>query len=178
MMTFLASLPEGPAWGRMKWGNKEEPGAGRGRKDRVLERFSTLADMCSAPFEEFLELFDDEVVGRSLYHFLRSQRGQDTIQRLREVGVDFTTSKPKRVLGSTALLGKAFVVTGTLNKYSRDQAHEMIRAHGGKPTSSVSKSTDYLVVGSNPGTKLEKAVEFGVQILNEDQFQNMVEQGT
>lgn len=170
VMAFLQELPEGSKWGRVKWGNKDQPGAGRGRKDRILENFNTLAELCSAEVEEFVELFDDEVVGRSLYEFLRSNRGGDLIQRLRDVGVEFSSVEEHRAATRSELEGKTVVVTGTLRNFSRDQVHELIRYNGGKPTTSISKSTDFLIVGENPGSKVHKARTLGVSIITEAQF--------
>ena len=174
VMIFLERLPEGPAWGRIKWGNRDEPGTGRGRKDRLLNHFADLNDLSCALIDEFVELFDDEVVGRSLYDFLHSERGRDTIERLRNVGVDVSSHRQQTEATSGALVGKTFVVTGTLQNYSREEANELIRLRGGKPTSSVSQSTDFLVVGENPGTKLDKAKMLGVSIISEPQFSRLI----
>jgi len=174
MMVFLQNLPEGSKWGRVKWGNKDEPGSGRGKKDRILQRFSTLDELCSSHVEELIDLFDDEVVGRSLYEFLHSERGRDTIARLRAVGLDLSSHQVDKASVDGALAGKVFVVTGTLQNYSREDAHELIRSHGGKPTSSVSTATDYLVVGENPGSKVEKANNLGVAIISEAEFSKLI----
>ena len=93
---FLDGLPEGGRAWRLKWGNKANPGEGRGKKDRILLQFKTLGELRSANVELFIELFDDEVVGRSLYEFLHSTRGRDAIERLREVGVSFSSREQIR----------------------------------------------------------------------------------
>lgn len=77
-------------------------------------------------------------------------------------------------LASKALSGKTFVVTGTLAQYTRDEIHGLITKHGGRPVSSVSKSTDYLVAGEKAGSKLDKAKKLGVQILTEVQFKRLL----
>ena len=93
---------------------------------------------------------------------------QQVIQKLREYGV-WPTSRQKASenAGPALLDGKTFVITGTLPTYSREQAKEMIQNNGGKVTDSVSKKTDYLVVGENAGSKLDKARQLGVAILDE-----------
>ncbi len=76
------------------------------------------------------------------------------------------------------LEGRTIVVTGSLVDFSRDGAREAILARGGKAASSVSKKTDFVVVGENPGSKAEKAEQLGVAILDEDQFKDLLEHGS
>ena len=76
---------------------------------------------------------------------------------------------------STALAGKTFVVTGTLEHFTRQQAEQAIRQAGAKASSSVSKKTDFVLAGENPGSKLEKAKKLGIEIIDEKQFKKMVE---
>jgi DNA ligase (NAD+) len=87
---------------------------------------------------------------------------------LKQVGVRTEAQETARALRGNALAGKTFVITGTLPSMSREEASALIVAHGGKVSGSVSKKTDYLVVGSEPGeTKFAKAQELGVSILDE-----------
>ena len=79
-----------------------------------------------------------------------------------------------RALTNLALTGKSFVLTGTLENISRENAKEKIRELGGEVRESVSKTTTYVVVGKNPGDKLDKAQKLGVKILNEKEFSNML----
>lgn len=76
---------------------------------------------------------------------------------------------------SGKLAGKTFVLTGTLQQFKREQAKALIEELGGKVASSVSKKTSYVVVGENPGSKYEKALQLGVEILDEEQFKNLIE---
>jgi NAD-dependent DNA ligase len=76
--------------------------------------------------------------------------------------------------GSTRLVGKTFVVTGTLAKYSRSEIEGLIKAHGGKPAGSVSQKTDFLVAGDSPGSKLDKARSLGVRVLTEEEFERLI----
>ena len=73
-------------------------------------------------------------------------------------------------------MGKTFVLTGTLSKFSREEAEEKISNFGGKPVSSVSKKTDFVLVGENPGSKLTKAQALGIKIINENDFVKMLEE--
>ncbi len=173
LRAFLDILPKGRKWGTMKWGK-----AGGGRKDQLLEGFETLNELVSASVEEIAKCFDGEVVGKSLYDFLHSPTGKDTIERLKKVGVGMDSTSMKSVATNSPISGKSFVVTGTLQNYSREHVHDLIRSHGGKPSSSVSKSTDYLVVGENPGSKLDKANSLGVKVINEDELSTLLKSST
>jgi DNA ligase (NAD+) len=108
-------------------------------------------------------------VARSVALFFKQQPNREMVERLREAGV--VMSAPKRVRTGGALSGKTFVLTGTLPNLTREEATEMIVAAGGKVTGSVSKKTDYVVAGSEPGSKLAKAEKLGINVLDEGAFQ-------
>jgi len=113
-----------------------------------------------------------EVAG-SVELFFKQPANRAMIARLKEAGVDMTA--PKRAGAATgALAGKTFVLTGTLPELTRDEATELIVAAGGKVTGSVSKKTDYVVAGDDPGTKLAKAEALGVAILDEAGLRNLL----
>lgn len=112
-------------------------------------------------------------VAASLYAWFRSDAGRHTIADLKAVGVNMT--QPRRERKQTAgISGKTIVVTGTLKKYGRKEIETLIKDHGGKVSGSVSKKTDFVVVGEDAGSKLEKARELGVKTLTEDEFEAMV----
>ncbi|MCP4639768.1 MAG: NAD-dependent DNA ligase LigA, partial [bacterium] len=96
------------------------------------------------------------------------------IERLREHGVSLREEVAGAGDGERPFEGKTFVVTGTLTKYTRDGIHDRIKALGGRPSSSVSKKTNYVVVGENPGSKATKAQKLGVSVLTEEQFDNLM----
>lgn len=139
----------------------------------LAERFGSLDALAAAKREELEQV--EEVgpkVAASIVEFFAEKANWQVIEKLRQVGVEM---KEKRVKPKdTRLAGKTFVITGTLSTWTRDEAKELIEARGGKVTSSVSKSTDYLVVGAEPGSKLEKARQLGVQTLDEKQFAKLV----
>jgi DNA ligase (NAD+) len=109
------------------------------------------------------------VVARSVYQFLHSNTGRQTVQELRHFGVRMT--EPREAKPSYGkLAGKTLVVTGTLERFSREEAEELIHDRGGRAASSVSRNTDYVVAGSQPGSKLEKANGLGIKVLNEKEF--------
>ena len=83
-------------------------------------------------------------------------------------------SRPATPAGGQRFEGKIFVVTGTLDRFSRVEIERFIRSLGGKATSSISGNTDYVIAGSNPGSKLEKAKELGIKILSEEDFEALI----
>jgi DNA ligase (NAD+) len=94
------------------------------------------------------------------------------IEHLRRKGVKLTEEVQQR---GDRLLGKTFVLTGTLPTYTRKEAQTLIEQNGGKVTSSVSKKTDYLLAGEDAGSKLDKAQKLGVAVLSEDEFVRMIQ---
>ena len=93
------------------------------------------------------------------------------IKELKKLGINMVQNT---TAVSDVFQGKTFVLTGTLKTMPREKAESIIKSHGGKATSSVSSKTSYVVVGENPGSKLEKAQKFGVIILTEDEFMSML----
>src|SRR5262249_51240850 len=117
--------------------------------------FGNLEAILSATREEMLGVEEvGETVADSIVEFLHDERNRDEIRRLIKKGVAPQSESSNG--GRQPLKGKTFVITGTLPSLSREAAEELIRRHGGKVTSSVSKNTDYLVLGENPGSKAEK----------------------
>ena len=112
------------------------------------------------------------VVAKSIYDFFHNEENLKTIYELKELGVK--TCKQHKETKLSVFEGKTFVFTGTLKCCSREKAQELIESLGGHTTNSVSKKTDYLVVGENPGSKLEKAKKLGINILDENQFLNLI----
>ncbi len=131
------------------------------------------ADFLRAMKEFSLETLQDipdigPKVAQSIYDWLREQRNIKLVLKLGKVGVEIEKQKPQK--GSGKLTGKTFVLTGTMEAISREAAKEKIRELGGEASESVSKKTDYVVVGAEPGSKFEKAKKLGVEILDEGKF--------
>ena len=112
------------------------------------------------------------IIAQSVFDFLHSKFGTETIADLKGVGVKMESAAASG--GSRALEGKTLVVTGTLQKYSRDEIEELITRHGGHAASSVSKNTDYLVAGEKAGSKLDKARSLGVKVISEEEFERLL----
>ncbi|GAB4270161.1 NAD-dependent DNA ligase LigA [Thermincola ferriacetica] len=111
-------------------------------------------------------------MAESIVAYFRDPAHLRLIERLREAGVNMTQDIPER--GERPLEGKTFVLTGALEKYSRKEAQELIEKLGGKVSSSVSKKTDYVLAGADPGSKLEKARQLGITVISEDDFEIMI----
>lgn len=135
----------------------------------LAEEFGSISELMSASEERLARIPGvGPVVAKSVHEFFQSSSGIKTIEDLKRHGVRMKgelTEKPK---SGSRFAGKTFVVTGTMSRFSRTEMEELIRSLGGKPTSSVSKNTDYVVAGANPGSKLEKARELGIEILTEE----------
>jgi DNA ligase (NAD+) len=109
----------------------------------------------------------------SIVHFFRSTAGTRVVARLADAGVNMTQPRRSRVADSP-LSGKTVVVTGTLSSMGRKEVQDLIKQLGGKVAGSVSKSTDLVVYGDSPGSKLDKAKEFGVETLDEKEFLKLI----
>lgn len=107
-------------------------------------------------------------VGKSVYEWFREKRNTTLLEKLDRVGITIVMARP--TAGSEKLAGKTFVLTGTLEAMSREEAKEKIRAFGGDTSESVSAKTDYVVAGAEPGSKYEKAKKLGVKVLDEKEF--------
>ena len=117
-----------------------------------------------------------EVIAASLAAWFADPANRATVEEFRALGLNLGSAAEKKpkAAASGVLGGKSVVVTGTLSRFKRDEIEELIRAHGGKASSSVSKRTDYLVAGARAGSKLAKAEQAGVPVLTEDQFAALV----
>jgi DNA ligase (NAD+) len=138
-------------------------------------KISDIAKVFGALSLEELQTVPDvgPKVAQSIYDWFRAARNADLLARLEDGGV-VVEAMPARSEASIRLAGKSFVVTGSLEAMSREDAKERIRALGGDASESVSKKTSYVVVGAEPGSKYEKAKKLGVAILNEKEFLELI----
>lgn len=119
------------------------------------------------------------IVAGSAYAFFHSDAGRRIIEELELRNVRMTSDIAGRPpADAAAIVGKTFVLTGTLDKHTRAELEERIRDLGGNATASVSKKTDFLVAGSNPGSKLAKARELGIRIITEEELEDLINPGT
>jgi DNA ligase (NAD+) len=137
----------------------------------LSEHFGSMDALMEASAEELQEV--NEVgprIAASIHEFFAEPRNRKLVERLRKY-LTFTGKKRQR---GTALAGKTFVLTGALANYSRDAAKKLIEDAGGKVAGSVSKKTDYVVAGDDPGSKLDKAKELGVMVIGEKEMEKLV----
>jgi DNA ligase (NAD+) len=138
----------------------------------LAEHFGSMEALESAGVEELQDV--NEVgprIAESIAEFFGIAANRKLVERLREAGLKLTGQKKQR---GTKLVGKTFVLTGTLAHFTRDEAKKMIEDAGGKVTGSVSKKTDYVVAGTDAGSKLDKAKELGVHVIDEKEMQRIV----
>ncbi|MFM1920165.1 MAG: ligase [Candidatus Hydrogenedentota bacterium] len=145
----------------------------------VARRFMRMESLMEADADA-LEGIDDvgPVVSESIRAFFDTPSNRELVAALRDAGVRMDEDPAPESNGNSPIAGKTFVVTGTLERRSRDDIHEIIQSAGGKAASSVSKKTDYLIAGEKAGSKLDKARELGVTVLSEDDFESLLEPGT
>ena len=147
---------------------------------RTLERAFGSMDMIAEQSEETLAQVNEigSVIAASVFQFFHSEYGIHLVNELRSVGLNFGEPVDREAALAVAaqgkMVGKTLVVTGTMVRMRRDEIEQLIRDHGGKASSSVSKKTDYVVAGEAAGSKLTKAQELGVTVLTEDEFLAMV----
>ncbi|HEY6384383.1 MAG TPA: NAD-dependent DNA ligase LigA [Candidatus Acidoferrum sp.] len=140
----------------------------------LAEHFSSLEELAAADEEQLVAV--NEVgpkVAAAIAEFFSEAANRQLIKKLHKAGVHPTAEK--REVKSQKLAGKSFVFTGGLANRSREEAGELVQQHGGKVSGSVSKKTDYVVVGTDPGSKYEKAKELGVAILTESDFERLLQ---
>jgi DNA ligase (NAD+) len=139
----------------------------------LAAHFSSLDELADATEEQLLEVGEvGPKVASSIAEFFSEPQNQKIIKKLDKYGVKPTAEK--RVVKSQKFAGKSFVFTGGLANRSREAAAELVQQHGGKISGSVSKKTDYVVVGTDPGSKYDKAKELGVPILTESEFDKLL----
>jgi DNA ligase (NAD+) len=138
----------------------------------LAEHFGAMEKLVHAKAEELTEVHEvGPRVAESIVEFFSETANRRLIERLRKAGLSLT--EERKAPKSAKLAGKTFVFTGELSKRTREEAGELVKSHGGTVTSSVSRKTDYVVVGANPGSKYEKAKSLGVAILDESQFEKL-----
>jgi len=140
----------------------------------LARHFGSLEALCGADEAALEEVADvGPVVAQSIARFFAEPRNRDVLREFRKVGVRWPETRPKAV--SLPLRGKTFVLTGTLPNLKREEAKDRLEALGAKVSGSVSKKTDYVVVGSEPGSKYDKARELGVTLLDEKGLLKLLE---
>lgn len=139
----------------------------------LARKFKNLKSLKGASLEELQNVHDvGDVVAKSIYEWFQKPYNQKLLDKFAKAGVHVLEEKVTKE--SSRLAGKTFVLTGTLETLGRDEAKDKIRELGGDISSSVSKETNYVVVGSEPGSKYDKAKKLGIKIINEKEFLKML----
>ena len=135
----------------------------------LAQNFRSLKKLAQASVDQLTQIPGiGEEIARSIVEYFRNEKTKEILEKLEKAGVRLEEAASVEV--SDVLKGLTFAVTGSLKNFTRNEIEEFIVAHGGKVTDSVSKKTDYLIVGENPGSKLLKAQQLGVKILSEEEF--------
>ncbi|WP_013630678.1 NAD-dependent DNA ligase LigA [Rubinisphaera brasiliensis] len=169
---------EQPLWRLLTGLNIRHVGTSNARI--LAERFGSLGQLQEQSAENLAAVNEiGPVIAESVYEFLHSDFGATLVNQLADLGLNLGTAKqvsPEEEGAELPWAGKTFVLTGTLETFTRQQAEEEIRVRGGKASGSVSKKTSFVVAGAEAGSKLEKAEKLGISILTEADFTQMLEE--
>jgi DNA ligase (NAD+) len=139
----------------------------------LAKNFRSIDNLAKQSMEDLTQVHEiGPILAESIYNFFHNPKNLKVLEKLKKGGVKFPTEKA--AVKQTALSGKTFVLTGGLESLTRDQAAKMIEEMGGRVTSSVSKKTDFVVVGKDPGSKYDKALELKVETLDEKEFKKLI----
>ena len=139
----------------------------------LAKTFKSMDKLAEQGIEELTEVHEvGPIVAQSLHNYFQNPKNLEVLDKLKRGGVEFPVEETRA--GEELLAGKTFVLTGGLDTLTRDEARSLIQEQGGRVSSSVSKKTDFVVVGKDAGSKLDKARKLGVETLNEEEFKRMV----
>lgn len=140
----------------------------------LAKQFGSIDNLRSQTVENLTAVHEiGPVVATSIHNFFEDPRNLEFLEKLKKGGMKFPVER--EIEGSLPLTGKTFVLTGALEKFSREQARSAIEELGGRVSSSVSRKTDYVVVGTDPGSKYDKARQLGIKIMEEAEFVELIE---
>ncbi len=141
----------------------------------IMDNLESIWDLTSMSIDELSNIYEvGIVVAETIKDFFSVDINIALLKRLESHGLQFKKEKLQTDSQPKPLLDKTFVITGALSKYSRNEAKSLLENLGAKVTASVSKNTDYLICGDDPGSKLDKAKELGLKVLNEREFENLL----
>jgi len=147
---------------------------GEGTAEALAGRFASVRELAEAGIDQLTAVPDvGEVVARSIAAYFAEPRNLELVDELEACGVDLSSRRAQDP-GDLPLQGKRFVFTGTLSRFSRSEAESLVKRLGASASGSVSKNTDYVVVGESPGSKADKARELGIAILDEKAFEELL----
>lgn len=139
----------------------------------LARKFKSIEGLMNASLEELIDTDDvGDITAESIYEFFRQEQTIDLINKLKNVNVNMKLNEEENT--DNRFEGKTFVLTGSLEEFTRDEASKIIENYGGKTSSSVSKKTDYVLAGEEAGSKLTKAESLGIKIISEQEFKEMI----
>lgn len=139
----------------------------------LAKNFNSIDNLAKQSVEDLTQVYEiGPIVAESIYNFFHNPKNLKVLEKLKKGGVKFPVEKAE--VKETPLSGKTFVLTGGLDSLTRDQARKLIEDLGGRVSSSVSKKTDFVIVGKDPGSKYDNALKLGVKTINEEQFRKLV----
>ncbi len=139
----------------------------------LAKKYGTMDSLMNATYESlYLSEEVGKIIAQSVYDFFREEQTIDLINKLKECGLNMTAQQEEGA--DSRFEGMTFVLTGTLEKYTRDQATKIIEKFGGKTSGTVSKKTTYVLAGEAAGSKLKKAQDLGIKIISEEEFGKMI----
>ena len=147
---------------------------GKSTAREIMKHFDNLMDLTKVTKDGFLQIPDiGDTTASDLYEFFHEEQNLEILRRMQEMGLNMTAVKDEEA--SDKLAGMTIVVTGTLPTLGRKEAEELIVKNGGKASGSVSKKTSLVLAGEAAGSKLTKANELGIKVIDEEQFLKMIE---
>lgn len=142
----------------------------------LSKRYKSLDNLINANYEELINIDDiGNIIAKSIIDYFENEHNQNIIEKLKSYGVNMNYLGTEEKTDDR-FYNKTFVLTGSLSLITRNEASKIIEDKGGKVTSSVTKKTDYLVVGENPGSKYDKAINLGIEIINEETFMDLIKE--
>ena len=152
------------------------PGVGKATAKELIRTFGSIDAIAEADKEALVAVQDiGEISSEGIYNFFHDEGNKELMERLKNLGLNFARAESE--VQGTALAGLTFCITGTLEGMSRSDAENLIESNGGKPVSSVSKKTSYLLMGADAGSKERKARELGVPIIGLEELKEMISKG-
>lgn len=150
-------------------------GVGEVVAEQLVDHYGSIDALAAAPLAELQAIAGiGPVLAQNVLDWFSKEPNRQLLARLKGAGVKMEAERQARAPGAETLAGLTFVITGTLPILSRDQAKDLIKAHGGKVSDSVSKNTSYLVAGESAGSKLDKAQQLGVPVIDEARLRQMI----
>ncbi len=150
------------------------PHVGAKTAKTLASHYKNIDNLMNTTYEDLIEIDDiGDIIAKSIVDYFNNQENRNLIEDLKELGLNMNFIG-EEIINNKNFKDKVFVLTGTLETMSRDEAKAIIEKNGGKTSSSVSKKTDAVIAGSNPGSKYDKAKELNVPIWTEEEFKEKI----